>query len=89
MTAVERNIQTRRIKTFLRRFICNISQIMNKNDVKTKMNFIFLRFIEVWTQRVPCTVNVITMSLRKMKFILKYLHSPTISLDEPILDRRG
>ena len=38
---------------------------MNKNDVKNKVwiwetNFIFLRFMEVWTQRVPCKVKGVT-----------------------------
>ena len=39
VTAVERNNQTRRIKTSLRRLfasLINISQIMNKKDVKTE-----------------------------------------------------
>ena len=35
---------------------------MDKNNIKTKcklgMNFIFLRFMEVWTQLLPCKVNV-------------------------------
>ena len=42
MTAVERSYQTRRIITFLRAYLQDlnqISQIMNKNDVKTKCKY--------------------------------------------------
>ena len=58
-----KNIQTCRLITFLHHLLHNIyiktSQIMNKSDVKIKskygMNFIFLTFIEVWMQLLPCT----------------------------------
>ena len=53
---------------------------MNKNDVKTKYNFIkdeflFSEFMEVWMQRIPCKVNMTptSMNLRKMKFTSKCL----------------
>ena len=55
-----------------------IPQINKKNDVKTKckyeMNFIFLRFMEVWTQRVPCKVKVVTYFARDP--LRSYFHEP-------------
>ena len=40
---------------------------MNKNENTYEMNFIFLRFIEVWTQRVPCKVNVAPEGSRALR----------------------
>ena len=38
------------------------------------MNFIFLKFIEVWTQRVPCKVKVDTYFARDP--LRSYIHEP-------------
>ena len=69
-TAVERNYQTRQFITFLRfyKIYIKTSQITNKNDVKTKCKFkrwvsVFLTFIEVWMQWVPCKINVMPFVL--------------------------
>ena len=67
VTAAERNNQTRRLIAFLHCLLCiyiiKTSQIKNQNDVKTTCKYkrwisFFLRFMEVWTQWVPCKVNV-------------------------------
>ena len=57
--AVERNNQTCRFITYLRRFY----KIYTKTSCKIKFKYkrwisFFLTFIEAWTQRVPCKVNV-------------------------------
>ena len=65
-TAVERNGRMRRLVTFVRRIVCiryiKRSKIMlrtvEKNiNIKNAFHF-FLMFIKVWTQWVPCKVNL-------------------------------
>ena len=55
---------------------------MNKNDVKTKckykMNFVFLRFMEVRKQRVPCKLNVTPLGITYFARdpLCSYFHEP-------------
>ena len=80
VTAVERNNQTRRIKTFLRRLFARNRSIFHKLWTKTMQK----QSVNM-NATVPCTVNIraslslhvtrcvhTSMNLRKMKFISKW-----------------
>ena len=45
--------------------------------------------VELKTVQTPGKIAVITLKFKQSGFTIEYLHLPTISLDEPILDRCG
>ena len=63
-------------ETNMPRNFCEVGGI--KKSVNIKDEFIFLRFMEVWTQRVPCKVNVTPFGVTYFArdTLRSYFHEP-------------